>query len=217
MANPLAQDKYLQDLVDLDDTISLFPRKTRLPTGAGATQATQKRFKVQGLQDYLKVIQGFPKVKMPLPGYFYSYAYAFAKTDVWSKLRLYDYHPLAFIYWMERKNGVLYAWGINFHRLPVNIRLMLLNKIFSMAGINPNTVTARKRLLWNFQRMKPLLKKLSFAVRLYRVDRMRNIRGVSMKYVKQLMVFYPETLYRARVSELFAEYRTYKPNPVKRK
>lgn len=217
MANPLAQDKYLQDLVDLDDTISLFPRKVRLPTGAGATEATQKRFKVQGLQDYLKVIQGFPKVKMPLPGYFYSYAYAFAKTDTWSKLRLYDYHPLAFIYWMERKNGNIYAWGINFHRLPVQIRLQLLNKIFSMSGINPTSVTARKRLLWNFQRMKPLLKKLSFAVRLYRVDRMRNIRGISLRYVKQLMVFYPETLYRARVADLFSAYKTFKPTPPKRK
>jgi hypothetical protein len=59
--------------------------------------------------------------------------------------------------------------------------------------------------------MKPLLKKLSFAVRLYRVDRMHNIRGISMQYVKQLMVFYPETLYRASVSDLFSAYKTYKP------
>lgn len=207
----ITNDKYLQDLVDLDDTLASMPNKARLPAGAGSVAATQKKFRVRGLQDYLRVIQGFPKVKMPQPGFFYSYAYAFAKTDTWAKLRLYDYHPLAFIYWMERKNGITYAWGINFHRLPVNIRLQLLNRIFSMAGINPSSVTARKRLVWNFQRMKPLLKKLSFAVRLYRVDRMHNIRGISMKYVKQLMVFYPETLYRASVSDLFSAYKTYKP------
>ena len=158
-----------------------------------------------------------PKVKAPLPGFFYSYAYAFAKTDVWTKLRLYDYHPLAFIYWMERKNGHTYAWGINFHRLPVQIRLMLLNKIFSMAGINPSSASARKRLLWTFARMKPLLRKLAFAVRLYRVDRMRNIRGVSLKYVKQLMVFYPETLYRAPVADLFKAYSVYKPKTQKKR
>lgn len=215
--NNLGQDRYLQDLIDLDDTISLFPRKVRLPTGSGAIDSTRRRFKVQGLQDYLRVIQAFPKVRMPLPGYFYSYAYAFSKTDTWNKLRLYDYHPLAFIYWMERRNGVIYAWGINFHRLPVQIRLQLINKIFSISGINPNTVTARRRLLWNFQRMRPLLRKLSFAVRLYRVDRMHNIRGISLKYVKQLLVFYPETLYRAKVSELFSAYRLYKPKNKKYK
>jgi len=95
--------------------------------------------------------------------------------------------------------------------------LMLLNKIFSMAGINPSSASARKRLLWTFARMKPLLRKLAFAVRLYRVDRMRNIRGVSLKYVKQLMVFYPETLYRAPVADLFKAYSVYKPKTQKKR
>lgn len=213
-------DDFLNDILDLDNSKSrsLGNIKHRqvsdkaLPSGQGAVVATQNKFNVRGLSDYIRVINDFPMAPKLVPGHFYSYAYQFDKSAPYDKLRFYDYHPLTFIYWVGKsKAGKPIAMGINFHRLPIQVRLTLINKIFKVSNVNPSSVTARKKIQLTYQTLKPFLKKLPFAVRMYRVDRMRKTRIIHLRYIRQLLTFYPETIYKSTVRELFDEYRSFKP------
>lgn len=215
-------DDFLNDILDVDVARSRINRQTNkkpkkltdkaLPSGNGAVMATRKKFDVRGLTDYIKAINDFPMSTKLEPGKFYSYGYQFDKGAPYDQLRFYDYHPLTYIYWVGKsKSGKPIAMGINFHRLPVQIRYTLINKIFKAENVDPTTVTARKRLKQTYETLKPFLKKIKFAVRMYRIDRMRKTRTVHLRYVRQLLTFYPETLYKATIRELFDEYLQFKP------
>lgn len=212
-------DEALDDILDRDVARSRINRKgpkkksmkdNALPSGPGAVVATSKKFDVRGLTDYVKALNDFPLATKLEAGKFYSYGYQFDKNTPYDKLRFYDYYPLAYIYWIGKsKAGKPIAMGINFHRLPIQVRYTLINKIFKSSNIDPTTVTARKRLKHTFQTLKPYLKKLPFAVRMYRIDRMRRTRVIHLRYIRQLLTFYPETTYDSTMRELFNAYRAY--------
>lgn len=204
------KDTVFRDMLDLEDTIARFPRGKRIPMGAGTVAATQKKFGVQNIQDYFLANRNLPQVKAMLPGFFFSYAYKFALNYNITKLKYFDYHPLTYIYASFNIRGRVYYMGINFHRIPIQMRLVLINKMLTMAGVDPAKARATKRLHYNYQNMLPLLKKVKFAVRMYRADRVHMSRLVPLKFIRQMLVFYPETLYRATISDLFAAYRTFK-------
>lgn len=204
------KDKFFQDMLDLEDTIARFPRGKRLPTGAGTVAATQKKFGARNIQDYFLANRNLPQVKALLPGFFFSYAYKFALNYDPAKLKYFDYHPLTYIYAAFNIRGRLYYMGINFHRIPIQMRLLLINKMLKMAGVDPAKARATKRLHYNYKNMLPLLKKVKFAVRMYRADRVHKARLVPLKFVRQMLVFYPETLYRTTIGDLFSAYRTFK-------
>lgn len=203
------KDKFFKEMLDLEDTIARFPRGKRLPVGAGTVEATKNKFATRSIQDYFMANKTLPTVKALAPGFFFSYAYKFALHYKPEKLKYFDYHPLTYIYAQFTIKGKLYYMGINFHRIPIQMRLTLINKMLKGAGVNPATARSNKRLHYNYRNMVPLLMKVKFAVRMYRADRVYNPKFVPLKFIRQMLVFYPETLYRTTVGDLFGAYRTF--------
>jgi hypothetical protein len=92
-----------------------------------------------------------------VPGSLLMYFY-----DAKDKKQTYDRTPLVLIL----KNGPRHTLGLNFHWLPIKMRLKLIQAIFRL---NKDNIAKQKPLEFRYIILKPMLKKLGYApcIRLY--------------------------------------------------
>jgi hypothetical protein len=105
--------------------------------------------------------------KSLIPGNLLFYFY-----DAKDKEQTYDKTPLVLV--LRRSKG--YTLGLNFHWLPMPLRILLVKKILSM---NKKNIKNNKPLDFNYKDLKPFLKKLGYApcIRLYITSRISS-KGV---------------------------------------
>lgn len=74
----------------------------------------------------------------------------------------YDAMPL----FMVLRPGLSHTLGLNFHWLPVNMRMFLIQHIIK---INKNNIKKKKPLVFSYKQLKPFLRRFNYApcVRLY--------------------------------------------------
>lgn len=205
-------DNFLNHLTDIAEAVGR-SRSKRLVSGAdtSAVLKTQQKFDLGSVTEYFRAIKQFKPVKKIEVGAFYTFTYRFEKKGVDpKKLRFYDFQPLILCFGGFKSKGGNVLWcGVNFHRLPITIRQKLVNALFKRYGINPQFSKATDRLVGvSYQNMLPIVKKLGFAVRNYRNDRIvpNTLKKIPLSYARQLIPFYPETLYKASIGELIAKY-----------
>lgn len=209
-------DNFLPHLLDIAEAVEK-SRAKRMASGkdTSAVFNTANRFDLTKVTEYFRAIKQFKKTNRIEVGAFYTYTYRFDKKGVNPKhLRFYDFQPLVLVFaQFESKAGDKLHCGINFHRLPIVIRQKLVNALFKKHHINPQFSRATDRLVGvNFKSMVPIVKKLGFAVRNYRQDRIvpSSLKKIPLSYVRQLIIFYPETLYKAPIGELLSKYTAWR-------
>jgi len=126
-----------------------------------------------------------------VPGSLLMYFY-----DAKDKDKIYDRTPLVLIL----KNGTRHTLGLNFHWLPIKMRLKLIRAIFRL---NKDNIIKQKPLELKYLILKPMLKKLGYApcIRLYINSRISsNIVTIPQERLVEIASLKSETFTQGRYS-----------------
>lgn len=140
----------------------------------------------------------------PVKGYFFSYDYNFSLDYPKEVVDYFDKTPLILCF----NTHAGYTLGINFHFIPVLSRSWLLSRIkamnpeaFKKDGYNKVNIT--------YATLQSIMRKSKYAVRLYRNDRIENLKAVTNKQMEELVKYSPPNYYKVSVSKVMERYRNY--------
>lgn len=162
--------------------------------------------KFSSIANYTKYIkQNFKTTATFRVGNFYSYFYLFDKTLPFDTIKYYDLFPLVFVYEFRSDIKGLFR-GINFHHLPVEIRLEwfeLINNMFT-DDIKRNRILFR---LADWNKLFRMFKRASKAsVRQYYMQNIRELRKVPARNMKETLKYYAKTYYGVNISQVETKY-----------
>lgn len=128
-----------------------------------AKKSIYKRNKELTPKESIEMVKSLLKRKRPIkwnkmkPGHLF-----FTSYNAKDKEQTYDRTPLVMMFWRNGK----YTLGLNFHWLPISMRLNLIKHIIN---INKMRIKHRKSLIFSYKQLKPMLKSLGYApcIRLY--------------------------------------------------
>lgn len=140
----------------------------------------------------------------PEKGYFFSYDYNFSLDYPKEVVDYFDKTPLILCFnaWAG------YTLGINFHFIPVLSRSWLLSRIKAM---NPEAFkkSGYNKVYVSYSTLQSIMKKSKYAVRLYRNDRIENLKAVTNKQMEELVKYSPPNYYKVSVAKVMERYRDY--------
>jgi hypothetical protein len=152
------------------------------------------------LQDYQKIATTKGIRSAIVPGYYYTFDYFFDKdNDDYDEeeLKYWDTKPLVLIYDQNvTKDGKKTFFGFNFHMLPIEER----ERILGPATTSDDRTIQKSGANWETAGKGN--KKLGFAVRQYRSDRIRNIYKVGPNGFRELCKFKAPTYYRSTYTQI---------------
>jgi len=135
--------------------------------------AYQKRNKDLTIEESFAMVKGLLKFKRKIiwanmkPGHLF-----FTSYNAKDKTQTFDRTPLVMMFWRNTR----YTLGLNFHWLPVSMRIYLVQHIMA---INKRRIEHRERIQFSYKQLKPMLKSLGYApcIRLY-INRRFGHNGV---------------------------------------
>jgi hypothetical protein len=161
---------------------------------------------------YVKFLKSnFPKSKRLFVGNFYTFNYDFDRNVPHQRLKFYDYQPMIFFF--DRVKGTNkrnLLQGINFHHLPINIRIkyMTLVKKLVTEDFDKNKRLVR---LTEYNRLIKLFRKATkFAIRNYYVENMTNLRKIPNSEIENALLFYSKTYYGVNITDVEKKYLTFR-------
>ncbi len=172
--------------------------------------------KYSHIRDYKQYLERFPRTGALKVGSFYSYAYNFQLNYEWDELKFYDHMPLTFIFAIDTEHN--HAIGINFHHMPVRPRLLWLNRVKTIAkhvqeeiqirGLGGRPVYKISGL--NYPRVYKVLAKSKIAIRRYRLNEIRFLRKIDVRFIDEVMRYYARTWLGVNIDQIRNRYLKYK-------
>lgn len=139
-------------------------------------------------------------------GRFYAYQYVFNKDNSFNEIKFWDVFPLTFVFEVKGR----YFWGLNFHHIPRQSRLIWLariKKIYEMQIENDKALTSL-----NYSRLFSAFKKATYGIRQYRIDRVKSLKRIATPdQVDELMRIVSDTYYGVNATAVFQKYAQFKP------
>jgi hypothetical protein len=175
---------------------------------------------------YINYLQHFERDTKTVPGQFYAYQYMFTKDKLihhgdsytpttnpnmvdisYDKIKFYDFWPMTYVFHVNPKNKTFF--GLNFHHLPLNIRLFWLKRIQSMFKNQFSKEDQLRIPMISYDAVKHIGNdKIAMAcTRQYRNDRVMNLRKVPLDELEKAMSYYSKTYYGVNISQIENKYR----------
>jgi hypothetical protein len=162
------------------------------------------------LNKYIRYInESFEPRQKLFIGSFYSYVYELTQEDKinipYNKLKFYDLMPLTYFFDVHPKHPHLLR-GINFHHLPINIRLLYLTKMkkITESAFNRDTrllILNEYRILLNMYR-----KATRASIRNYDVSKIRDARKIPNSKIQETLNWYASTHYGIGIGMVESRY-----------
>jgi len=170
----------------------------------------------KSISDYRHYIkETFDRIGTVRAGRFYLYFYNFATDYPWDELKFYDWMPLTYVWERDKTHFI----GMNFHHMPVRPRLLWMGRVRKLAkqideaiaikGLGGQPIWKIRNL--NYPRVYQILRKSKIAIRRYRLDRVKDLRAVDIRYVEDVMHWIARTYMGVSVKTMTSRYLEYKP------
>jgi hypothetical protein len=152
---------------------------------------------------YLKVMSFLTPANIIRNNLFFAYNYKFQTRGVpFKKLAFYDWFPLVYVF--DVSYGTRHFRALNFHHLPVRLRLIWLTRVKRLYKAKFPTDPKKRnydkpiQIPLSYRRIVSLLYQSTFAVRQYRMDRVRLLKVVSNNEIDHLLLYHSNTYYAVR-------------------
>lgn len=167
------------------------------------------------INQYIQFLRkNFKRESAVRTGFMYSYNYLFTDADdfedkKYDDVKFYDFNPLTFVYEIKPKTKTFF--GINFHHMPIQPRLLWLNRVKKLNERPFEKEGANRLFGMRYNVLKLLFKKSTVAVRQYHFTRVKELRIVPNVDWETVMNIYSRTYYGVRLNDIENRYRRFVP------
>lgn len=157
------------------------------------------------IRNYNEFLRSFPRMQRLFRGNFYAFTYDFDLNQRFEKIKYWDLVPLIFVTGrIKSKKNIIQ--GINFHHLPINIRLVYLNLIKKISTAEFENDRRLVRLAKYEALFKMFRKATKFGVRNYDMRNIKGLRKVPNSNIEEALRYYARTYYGINISNVEKNY-----------